>query len=61
MRIVHRYTGITGLIAEILRELIDKITVYQAENIDGKRKQTIEIIYKCVKAIPFPATTEKAV
>jgi len=60
MRIIHRYTDVSELTAEILREFIDKIIVHQAEKVNGKRKQTIEIIYNCVGAITLPAAIDKA-
>lgn len=52
MKIIRKYTEITELTPEILHEFISKIVVHQAEVIDGHRKQTIEIIYNCVGAIP---------
>lgn len=52
MRIIHKYTEITELTPEILHEFISSIVVHQAEVVHGYRKQTIEIIYNCVGAIP---------
>lgn len=52
MKIIHKYTEITELTPEILHEFISMIVVHQAEVIDGHKKQTIEIIYNCVGAIP---------
>ncbi len=52
MKIIRKYTEITELTPEILHEFISKIVVYQVEVVDGHRKQTIEIIYNCVGAIP---------
>ncbi len=40
------------LTPEILHEFISKIVVHQAEVVNGHKKQTIEIIYNCVGAIP---------
>ena len=55
MRLVKRYTEITELTPEIVRELIEKVIVHQAEKVNGKRQQAVEIIYNCVGVIPNPA------
>ena len=52
MRMVKRYTEIEKLTPEIVREFVEKVIVHQAENIDGIRRQKVEIIYNCVGAIP---------
>ena len=36
----------------IVREFIEKIIVNQAERVDGKQKQAVEIIYNGIGAIP---------
>ena len=52
MRLIKRYTEITELNAEIVRTFIDKIYVHKGEKAQGGHRQTIEIIYNCVGAIP---------
>lgn len=52
MRLIKRYTEITELNAEIVRTFIDKIYVHKGETAQGGHRQTIEIIYNCVGAIP---------
>lgn len=52
MRLVKRYTEITELSPEIVRTFIDKIYVHKGEKAQGGHRQTIEIIYNCVGAIP---------
>lgn len=52
MRLIKRYTEITELSAEIVRTFIDKIYVHKGEKAQGGHRQTIEIIYNCVGAIP---------
>ena len=52
MRMVKRYTEIEKLTPEIVLELVEKVIVHHAENIDGVRRQKVEIIYNCVGAIP---------
>ena len=51
--LVKKYTGITELTPEIVREFIEKIVVHQAERKDGKKTQAVEIIYNGVGAIPM--------
>jgi len=55
---VKKYTEITELTPEILNELIEKILVHQAEKIDGKKVQKIDIYYRGVGIISFPASLE---
>lgn len=47
-------TIITELTPEVVREFIEKVIVHQAEKVNGKRRQTVEIIYNCVGAILNP-------
>ena len=54
MRLVKRYTEITELTPEVVREFIEKVIVHQAEKVNGKRRQAVEIIYNCVGVIPNP-------
>ena len=53
IRLVKKYTGITELTPEIVREFIEKVVVHQAERKDGKKTQAVEIIYNGVGAIPM--------
>ncbi len=55
---VKKYTEITELTPEILNELIEKILVHQAEKIDGKKVQKIDIYYRGVGIISFPVSFE---
>ena len=50
---MRKYTEITELTPEIVRTFIEKIIVHEKEKVDGKRRQTVEIIYNCVGAIPY--------
>ncbi len=54
MRLVKRYTEITELTPEVVREFIEKVIVHQAEKVNGKKYQAVEIIYNCVGVIPNP-------
>lgn len=53
---VKKYTEITELTPEILNELIEKILVHQAEKINGKKVQEIDIYYRGVGIISFPVS-----
>lgn len=48
LRKVHQYTDIQELDAEIVRTFVNKINVYAAEKVNGKRQQRIQIIYNCI-------------
>ena len=52
VRLVKKYTEITEPTPEIVREFIEKIIVHQAERVDGKKTQAVEIIYNGTGAIP---------
>ena len=55
---VKKYTEITELTPEILNELIEKILVHQAEKVNGKKVQEIDIYYRGVGIISFPVCLE---
>lgn len=55
---VKKHTEITELTPEILNELIEKILIHQAEKIDGKKVQEIDIYYRGVGIISFPISLE---
>jgi len=57
--LVKKYTEITELDAEIIREFIDRIIVYKSESVNGRRKQRIRIIYNCIGAVDIPKNLEK--
>lgn len=54
LALVKKYTEITELDAEIIREFIDKIIVFKAEKVDGRRTQRIQIFYNCIGVIDLP-------
>ncbi len=45
---VRQYTDVKELTKLILTELIDKVVVFDAEKVNGKRMQRIEIYYRFV-------------
>ena len=54
MKIVRKYTSFEELTSTLLREFVEKIVVHEAEEIDGKRTQTIDIYYSFVGKIALP-------
>ena len=60
MKLIRKYTEITELSADIVREFIDRIIVYQAKKIDGHRKQTIKIVYNFIGEMSPPEKEEAA-
>ncbi len=48
---VKKYSHITELSPQILNELVDKVVVHQAEKVDGKRQQNIEVYFNGVGQI----------
>jgi hypothetical protein len=61
LKLVKKYTEIKKLDAEIIREFVDKIIVFKAEKLNGKRQQKIRIYYNCIGAIELPNTESKTV
>lgn len=55
MNLVRKYTDIQTLDAEIIREFVERIIVFQAEKVDGHRQQRIQIVYNCIGAVDIPA------
>ena len=48
LKLVRKHTDIKELTAEVLREFVEKVYVYQSERINGKKVQRIKIIYNCI-------------
>ncbi len=59
LSLVRKYTDIKELDAEIIREFVEKIIVFKAEKVDGRRQQRIQIIYNCIGAVELPTKDEK--
>ena len=57
LSLVRKYTDIKELTAEIIRELVEKIYVYKAERIDGRRVQRIKIVWNCIGEFDPPVST----
>lgn len=54
LALVRKYTDIRELDAEIIREFVERINVFQAEKVDGHRQLRIQIIYNCIGAVDLP-------
>ena len=50
--LIAKYADLQELDAPIVNELCEKILVHQAEKIDGKRTQEIEIFYRFIGKMP---------
>jgi len=61
LELVRKYTDVTELTPEILREFIDKIVVYHREQLFGETVQKVEIYYKMIGLVDLPqmSATEK--
>ena len=57
--IVRKYTDIQELTAEIIREFVERIYVYQAEKTDGKKLQRVRIVWNFIGELPMSAVPEK--
>lgn len=56
LKLVRKHTNIKELTAEILREFVEKVYVYQSERVNGKKLQRIKIIYNCIGDFQTPPT-----
>lgn len=59
MRSVRKYTEITELTPEIVREFVQKVVVYQAEKINGRRTQRIDLYFNGVGQILLPVQDKR--
>jgi len=61
LKIAEKYENLTELTPTILRELIEKILVYEPIHVNGKKRiQKIQIYYNFIGRIQLPAETKKA-
>jgi DNA invertase Pin-like site-specific DNA recombinase len=57
--IVEKYTDFSELTPKMLNEYIDKIVVYEAERINGKRRQRVDIYLNFIGMFPMPGQSEE--
>jgi site-specific DNA recombinase len=58
LALVRKYTDIQKLDAEIIREFVEKIIVFQTEKVNGHPQRRIQIVYNCIRAVDIPADKE---
>ena len=56
LKIVRKYTDITELTPEIIREFVERVEVFKAERIDGKKVQRLRIVWNCIGEFMPPST-----
>ncbi len=59
MRSVCKYTEITELTPEVVREFVQKVVVYQAEKINGRRTQRIDLYFNGIGQILLPVQDKR--
>ena len=52
-KLVRKHTDIHELTAEIIREFVEKIYIYNKEIVDGKRIQRIKIVWNFIGEFPL--------
>ena len=59
--LVRKHTDIRELNAEIIREFVERIEVFQAERVCGKKVQKLRIVWNCIGSFypPQPDGKEK--
>ncbi len=60
IRRVKKYTDVQELNAEVIREFVDKIYIYKAERIGGKKVQHIKILWNCIGEFITPIKEKTA-
>lgn len=56
LKVVKKYLSFEELTPTLLREMVEKIVVHEAGEIDGKRVQNIDIYYSFVGRIDLPGS-----
>jgi len=54
LTLVKKYSDVTELTAEIIREFVEKILVFKAEKVNGHRVQRIRIVWNCIGEFAVP-------
>jgi len=52
LTLVKKYTEVSELTAEIIREFVEKVYVYHPEKINGQKTQRVRIVWNCIGEIP---------
>lgn len=48
LKLMRKYTDLQELTAEVIREFVKKVYVYQAERVNGYKVQKIRIVWICI-------------
>lgn len=59
MRSIRKYTEIAELTPEIVREFVQKVVIYQAEKINGRRTQRIDLYFNGAGQILLPVQNKR--
>lgn len=59
LALVRKYTDRQELTAEMIREFVERIYVYKAERVDGRRVQRIKIVWNCIGEFTPPTAAEQ--
>lgn len=60
LAIVKKYTDVQELTAEIIREFVEKVYVYQTQRFLGDKIQKIKIVWNCIGDFNIPAKEKSA-
>ncbi len=60
LEIVHTYTDIQELNAEIIRTFIEKVYVYQSEKLWSRNTKKLKIIFNFIEKIEIPSNVKMA-
>ena len=61
LSLVRKYTDITELTPEIIREFVERVEIFKSEQINGHKVQKMRIVWNCIGEFlpPLPRTDEK--
>ncbi len=59
LTLVRKYTDIQELTAEVIREFVEKVYVYQTERVGGYKVQRIRIVWNCIGEFTLPSDEGK--
>ena len=60
LKLVRKYTDITELTPDLIREFVEKVYIYQTELIGGRKVQRIKIVWNCIGEFVPPKSTKTA-
>ena len=62
LSLVRKYTDITELTPEIIREFVERVEIFKPEQINGHKVQKMRIVWNCIGEFmpPLPRADEKS-